>query len=543
MDSDANTYDFIVTGAGSAGCAVAGRLSESGKYRVLLLEAGPADSNMWIHIPLGYTRTYTDARVNWMFDSEPVPQLNNRKLYQPRGKVLGGTSSINGTVYMRGTFADYNDWRQRGCEGWDWDNVLPFFKKAQHQERGGNEFHGSGGPLRVSDFPRDLPLFKALIDAAQEAGIPYNPDFNGARQEGVGYYQFTVSGRRRWSSARSYLRDAKSRPNLTISTESHAARVLVENGRAIGVEYRTQAGMRKALAKREVVVSGGAYGSPQLLLLSGIGPAAHLQEMGVPVAHNLPAVGANLQDHFNTYLVYRVQGVETLNQLAHSWPKKIAAFLEYQLFKTGPLTNTGIVAGALVRTDARFEQPDMQINMSYWSTAERTRTGLVPHQYPGITISPVHLRPEGRGKVLLKSSDPFAAPAIHFEFLKTEYDIQAILEGMRICRKIASQPALKPYIVREEMPGAHVQSDADMLEDVRQRSVANFHPVGTCRMGHGADAVVDPRLRVHGIAGLRVADASIMPSIPAGNTNAPSIMIGEKCAAMVLEDAAQGMAA
>jgi len=540
---DANTYDFIVTGAGSAGCAVAGRLSESGKYKVLLLEAGPPDTNMWIHIPLGYTRTYTDPRVNWMFESEPVAELNNRTLYQPRGKVLGGTSSINGTVYMRGTYADYNDWRQRGCDGWDWDSVLPYFKKAQHQERGPSELHGTGGPLRVSDFPRDVALTKAMVDASVEAGIPFNPDFNGEKQEGCGYYQFTVSGKRRWSSAKAYLRDAKNRPNLTIVTEAHTARVLIEGTRAVGVEYRTPAGMQQARAAREVIVSGGAFGSPQLLLLSGLGPAQDLQDMGVAVVRDIPGVGANLQDHFNTYLAWRARDTETLNQLAHSWPKKIAAFIEYQLFKTGPLVNTGIVAGALVKTDPRFEQPDMQINMTYWSTKERARSGIVPHSWPGFTFSPVHLRPEGRGRVTLKSPDPFAPPAIHFEFLKTEYDIQAILEGMRICRRIAEQPALKPFVVEEVMPGAKVTSDADMLADVRERSVANFHPVGTCRMGHGADAVVDPRLRVHGIAGLRVADASIMPSIPAGNTNAPSIMIGEKCAAMVLEDAVQPVAA
>ena len=543
MASDANTYDFIVTGAGSAGCAVAGRLSESGKYKVLLLEAGPPDTNMWIHIPLGYTRTFTDPRVNWMFESEPVKELNNRTLYQPRGKVLGGTSSINGTVYMRGTFADYNDWRQRGCEGWDWDSVLPYFKKAQHQERGPSELHGTGGPLRVSDFPREVPLIKAMVDASVEAGIPFNPDFNGEKQEGCGYYQFTVSGKRRWSSAKAYLRDAKNRPNLTIVTEAHAARVLIEGTRAVGVEYRTPAGMQQARAAREVIVSGGAFGSPQLLLLSGLGPAQDLQDMGVAVVRDIPGVGANLQDHFNTYLAWRARDTETLNQLAHSWPKKISAFIEYQLFKTGPLVNTGIVAGALVKTDPRFEQPDMQINMTYWSTKERARSGIVPHSWPGFTFSPVHLRPEGRGRVTLKSPDPFAPPAIHFEFLKTEYDIQAILEGMRICRRIAEQPALKPFVVEEVIPGAKAQSDDELLADVRERSVANFHPVGTCRMGHGADAVVDPRLRVHGIAGLRVADASIMPSIPAGNTNAPSIMIGEKCAAMILEDQAQKAAA
>ena len=302
MAGTSETFDFIVTGAGSAGCAVAGRLSESGKYRVLLLEAGGPDRNPWIHIPLGYTKTYTNPRVNWMFESEPEAQLNGRTLYQPRGKVLGGTSSINGMVYMRGTPTDYDNWRQRGCEGWDWDSVLPFFKKAENQERGADEFHGAGGPLNVSN-PVRCPLGDAMVEAAIEAGIPANPDFNGARQEGVGYYQTTTTNRRRWSAARAYLRDAKRRPNLTVATKAHATRVLIEDGRAVGVEYRTPQGLVTARCRGEIIVSGGVYGSPQLLQLSGLGPAELLQQHGIPVVRDMPGVGSHLHDHFNTYLV------------------------------------------------------------------------------------------------------------------------------------------------------------------------------------------------------------------------------------------------
>ncbi|MBN9559320.1 MAG: GMC family oxidoreductase N-terminal domain-containing protein [Alphaproteobacteria bacterium] len=539
MARDEDTYDFIVTGAGSAGCAVAGRLSESGQYRVLLLEAGPRDRNPWIHIPLGYTRIFTDPRVNWMFESEPVEQLNNRTLYQPRGKVLGGTSSLNGTVYMRGTPADYDEWRQRGCEGWDWDSVLPFFKRAENQERGADELHGVGGPLHVSDIPAEFPLAKAMLAAAIEAGIPANPDFNGPRQEGAGYYQFTARNRRRWSSARAYLRPARGRGNLRIETGAHATRILIENNRAVGVEYRTPAGLRTARARGEIVVSGGAFGSPQLLQLSGLGPADLLQEFGIPMIRDMPGVGAHLQDHFNTYLVYRCSSA-TLNDLAGSLPRRVAAAAQYALSRSGPLTTTGVHVGAFIRSDQRFERPDLQINMSAWSTEARVRTGIKPHPFSAFTISPVHLRPEGRGTVRLKSPDPLAPPAIRFNFLRSEYDIQAVLHGMRVSRQIAAQPALSRFVTGEVMPGTQVTSDADLLADIRARAVANFHPVGTCRMGHEVDAVVDPRLRVHGIERLRVADASIMPSIVAGNTNAPSIMIGEKLSDMILRDARAG---
>jgi choline dehydrogenase len=537
MITDADTYDFIVTGAGSAGCAVAARLSESGRYRVLLLEAGGKDSNPWIHIPLGYAKTFVNPKVNWMFDSEPEKELNNRIMYQPRGKVLGGTSSINGMVYMRGNHADYDDWRQRGCTGWDWDSVLPYFKKAEDQGRGPSEFHGTGGPLRVSDQPQRWELADALLEACVQAGIPRNDDFNGAKQEGVGYYQTTTSNARRWSTAVAYLRPARNRPNFVVATKAHATRVLFEGTRAIGVEYHTPAGPKIARATREIVVSGGVYGSPQLLMLSGIGPAAHLQAMGITVQRELP-VGDNLHDHFNTYLTYRCSKAITMNELNYSVMRKAKAALQYALFRKGQMSGNGLYVGAFFCSDQRFERPDIQMNMFAWSTVERTRTGVVSHPFPGFSLSPVHLRPEGRGTLRLKSPDPLAPPEIRFNFLRSDYDYQALLVGMRMARRIASQPALRPYIVEETLPGPACSSDAEMVADIRARGVSNLHPVGTCRMGSGPDSVVDPRLRVYGVDGLRVADASIMPQVVAGNTNAPSIMIGEKCAAMVLEDAA-----
>ena len=533
---DNNTYDFIVTGAGSAGCAVAGRLSESGKYRVLLLEAGTKDTNPWIHIPLGYTKTYTDPRVNWMFDSEPEKELNGRTLYQPRGKVLGGTSSINGMVYMRGTPTDYDGWRQKGCEGWGYDDVLPFFKKAEDQERGPNEFHGAGGPLHVSNPVRSV-LGDAMVKAAIEAGVPANNDFNGATQEGVGYYQTTTTNRRRWSSARAYLGPAKGRANLTIATQAHATRILFEGGKAVGIEYQTPNGKETAWAKGEIVVSGGVYGSPQLLQLSGVGPGELLQEFGIPVVRDMEGVGKHLHDHFNTYLVWRCSQKVTLNDLAASPLMKLTSGIQYVFTRSGHLSNAGIYAGAFVKSDPRLEQPDLQINMFGWSAYERLRTGIKPHPFSAFTLSPVHLRPEGRGTVKIKSADPLAAPAIRFNFLASDYDFQALIYGTRFSRKIVEQPALKPFVVEEVIPGEACQSDEQIKEEIRVRGVSNLHPVGTCRMGKEIDAVVDPRLRVHGIAGLRVADASIMPQVPGGNTNAPSIMIGEKCAAMILEDA------
>ncbi|HUH84885.1 MAG TPA: choline dehydrogenase [Stellaceae bacterium] len=530
---DEASYDFIVTGAGSAGCAVAGRLSEDGRFRVLLLEAGPRDTNLWIHIPLGYHKTFINPRVNWMFDSEPEPELNNRVLYQPRGKVLGGTSSINGMVYMRGNAADYDEWRQRGCEGWDYESVLPYFKRAEDQERGADEYHGVGGPLKVSDHRWQPSLARAMHDAAVEAGIPANPDFNGATQEGVGYYQTTIGNARRWSSAKAYLSGARRRPNLTVVTAAHATRVLIEESRAVGVEYRTPAGLTTARARREVIVSGGVYGSPQLLMLSGLGPAAHLRQHGIAVIRDMPGVGSHLQDHFNTYVAYRCAEPVTMNDLVLSFRHRLGAAAQYALGRTGPLASMGLYVGALVRSDQRLVRPDLQINMFAWAVKERTRAAIVPQPFSAFGLSPVHLKPEGRGTVRLKSPDPLAAPEIRFNFLKSAYDFAALIHGIGVCREIARQPALRPFVVEEILPGPQVTSEADLKADIRARGVSNLHPVGTCRMGRETDAVVDPQLRVHGIAALRVADASIMPAIVAGNTNAPAIMIGEKCADMV----------
>ena len=538
MATDAKTYDYIVTGAGSAGCVLAARLTENGRYRVLLLEAGGEDKSFWIHTPMGYAKTFVDPKVNWRFESEPEAELNGRTMYQPRGKVLGGTSSINGMIYMRGTGADYDQWRQLGNEGWDYDSVLPYFRKAEDNQNGANEFHGAGGPLRVSNQPYKWEIAEALLAACQQAGIPYNPDFNGATQEGCGYYQTTTKDKRRWSTAAAYLTAAKKRPNLTIITRAHATRLLFEGKRAVGIEFMTPRGLEMARAGREVIVSGGAYGSPQLLQLSGIGPSEHLRDLGIDVVHELPGVGSNLQDHFNTYCTYRISRNLSLNSLQYSFVDRMIAGAKYVFLKSGPMSGNGMYVGALIRSDKRLERPDIQLNISCWSTIDRTKDGIISHPHPGISISPVHLRPDGRGSVRLKSADPLAAPEIRFNFLKSDYDFQALVAGMRAARSIVRQQAMQKLIVEETAPGVHVRSEEDMIADIRQRGVSNLHPVGSCGMGQGPHAVVDARLRVHGIAGLRVVDASVMPSIIAGNTNAPTIMIAEKASDMIQQDAA-----
>ena len=534
---DAGSFDYIVTGAGSAGCAIAARLSENGRHRVLLLEAGPEDRAFWLHVPAGYSRLFANPRLNWMFESEPEPELEGRTMYQPRGKVLGGTSSINGMVYMRGNPADYDLWRQRGCTGWDWDSVLPYFRKAEDQERGPDAAHGVGGPLRVSDQAVHWELGDHFIAAALEAGLPANNDFNDGEQEGAGPFQSTTNRKRRWSTATAYLKPARARPNLAIRTGAHATRLVIEDGRARGVEFRCDGVTNIARARGEIVVCGGVYGSPQLLQLSGLGPGELLRQFTIPVVRDMPAVGADLQDHFYVRLAFRCTERLTLNDIANSPVKKLLAGLQYVLFKTGPLTSNGICAGGFARSDPRLERPDIQLNFSVWSFAERTQRGVVPHPFPGFTISAVHLRPDARGSVMLKSPDPLAAPAIRFNFLRTSYDLQALTAGMRLARKITRQPALARYVAEELVPGARVESDADFEAAIRKNAVSNLHPVGTCRMGADEAAVVDPRLRVNGIAGLRVVDASVMPSVPAGNTNAPTIMIAEKAADMILADA------
>jgi choline dehydrogenase len=537
MSTQMESFDFIVTGAGSAGCVVAARLSESGRYRVLLLEAGGKDRNPWIHIPMGFSQVYANPRVNWMYESEPEAQLGGRRLYQPRGKVLGGTSSINGMVYMRGNAADYDEWRQRGCTGWDWDSVLPYFRKSEHQQRGANEYHGVGGPLHVSDQPYRLELADRLVEAAIQAGLPAMDDFNDGRQEGAGYFQSTTGRRRRWSTATAFLRPARNRANLVVRSNAHATRILIENGRATGVTYLSDGVTRTVRANGEVIVSGGVFNSPQLLQLSGIGPGALLQEMEIPVIRDRPAVGKHLQDHFYVRLAFRCTQPITMNELANSLPRKALAMAQYMLFRGGPLAANGVTAGAFARSDPRLERPDLQFNFTPWSYASRDARGAVAHPFPGFSLSAVHLRPDSRGSVRIRHPDPLAAPAIQFNFLETRSDLAALIAGMRLARKFTHQPALAPYVAEELLPGPTVNTDAEFEANIRMNANSNLHPVGTCRMGPEGDTVVDERLRVHGIDALRVVDASIMPTVPAGNTNAPSIMIGEKGADMILADA------
>ncbi len=535
--AEAGEFDFIVVGAGSSGCAVAGRLSEDGRYSVLLLEAGPEDKAFWIGVPLGFPMLFTDARVNWMFETEAEPNLRDRKNYMPRGKVLGGSSAINGMVYMRGHARDYDLWRQKGCVGWGYDDVLPYFRKSEDQERGEDEFHGVGGPLAVTDQSIRSEIGEAAVAAAQQAGIPFTPDFNGAQQEGAGYYQTTIRGKRRWSSARAFLHPARHRKTLKIVTEAHMTRLIVDKGRAVGLEYRCPAGLTRARARREIVLSGGAIGSPHMLQYSGIGPGEHLRDHGVDVVLDLPQVGSNLIDHFSAATMYHCTRPITVNDMAKTWLGRYMAGIQYVLFKRGMLADNGIHAGILTRSNPRFERPDIQFNVTNWSVGGRTKAGLTPHPHPGFSLNVVHLNPDSTGTVRLKSADPLADPAIAQHFMSTRSDIEAMVSGVKIARNITSQPALQPYIEREIAPGERTQTDAEIEAFLRATAGPNLHPVGSCRMGMDDSCVVDPRLRVRGIDGLRVADASIMPTIPAGNTNAPCIMIGEKAAAMILEDA------
>jgi choline dehydrogenase len=502
---------------------------------VLLLEAGPeAKAAFWIGVPMGFPMLFANRKVNWMFETEGIPELNGRRTYQPRGKVLGGTSAINGMVYIRGHARDYDLWRQRGCTGWGFDDVLPYFKKAEDQERGADAYHGVGGPLAVTDPRGGFPVADAFVAAAQQAGIPYTADFNGAQQEGVGFYQTTIRGGRRWSTAEAYLRPARRRKNLKIVTDAHATRVLIEGGRAAGIEYRSPAGLMTARARGEVVLSGGAFGSPQLLLLSGIGPGDHLRDLGIPTRLHAPQVGANLADHFCVTLMFSCTNVFTLNDLAGSWFRQMAAGLQWVLFKRGMLASTGIFGGVFTRTDQRFDRPDLQINACLWTVRGRSDKGIERHPHPGISMNSVHLNPSSSGTVRLKSADPLAPPEIRLNFLTTPEDVAAMVAGTRIARAIVGQPAMASYVTGEISPGPDVKTDAEIEAYVRATGIPNLHPVGTCRMGTDDTCVVDPELRVRGVRGLRVADASIMPALPAGNTNAPSIMIGEKASEMIL---------
>jgi len=537
MTAKMDTFDYIVTGAGSAGCVVAARLSEGGRYRVLLLEAGGNDSNPWIHVPMGYPKVYANPQFNWMYESEPEPGLMGRRLYQPRGRVLGGTSAINGMVYMRGNSADYDEWRQRGCVGWDWDGVLPYFKKAEDQENGANTFHGVGGPLRVSNQPIRIQIAEQWIAAAIQAGLPAKDDFNDGQQDGAGYFQSTIDRHRRASTATAYLDPARSRQNLTIETNAQATRILIEDGRAAGVAYVRQGVPRTARARGEVIVCGGVFNSPQLLQLSGLGPVDLLRNLGIPVIRDMPGVGADLQDHFSVRCNFRCTKPITLNDIANSLWRRVVAGAQYVLFRGGPLASSGIAAGGYVRSDGKLDRPDIQFTCCAFSYAGRDRKGAHPHPFSGFSVGAVHIRPAARGTVRIQNADPMAPPAIAFNFLRTADDLRTTMAGVRWVRKIAQQPALVPYIAEEIFPGSAVNTDAEFEDTIRNNGVSGQHAVGTCRMGTDAHAVVDPRLRVHGIRHLRVVDASVMPLVTAGNTNAPTIMIAEKGAEMILEDA------
>jgi choline dehydrogenase len=527
--------DFIVVGAGSAGCAVAARLSEDPVTRVLLLEAGGEDFNRWIHIPLGFGKTFADPSVNWCYETEPDPGAGDRRVFWPRGKVLGGSSSINGMVYIRGQAEDFDHWRQLGNTGWSFDDVLPYFRRSEHQTRGANRFHGTDGPLCVSDVAQH-PICEGFIAATTGLGFPSNDDFNGASQDGVGYHQTTTRNGKRCSTAVGYLRPAMQRANLKVVTGALTEKILFEGRRAVGVTFRQHGGLCTARAAREVILCGGAVNSPQLLMLSGIGPQQHLAGFGIPVVHHLPGVGQSLQDHYSAAIKLRCRLPITVNDVMLSNARKLKAGLEYYMFHRGPLSMISSPAALFARTRPELASPDVKCSISPFS-AERPQDGL--HRFSGFTMIAYQLRPESRGEIKLKSPDPFDAPAVHPNYLATETDQRTIIAGLKLCRRILATPQMRSFIEAEFQPGSAVESDEELLDYARRRGGTVYHPTSTCKMGSDPMAVVDPELRVHGVDGLRVADASIMPTVVSGNTNAAAIMIGEKTADMVRRPAAR----
>src|ERR1700681_1644957 len=527
-------FDYVIVGAGSAGWVLANRLSANEKNSVLLLEAGPRDTNLWIHVPLGYGRLFKEKSVNWMYQTEPEPGLDGRSVFQPRGKVLGGSSSINGLLYVRGQHEDYDRWRQHGNYGWGVDDVPPYFKKAENQQRGADDFHSSGGPVSGSYLGHPDPLPAAFITAAAETGLPVNPDFNGALQEGAGFFQTTTRHGRRARAAVAYLRPAKGRNNLRVETSALAQRVVFEGRRADAVEYRQAGTLNTARARKEILVSGGAFNSPQLLQLSGVGPADLLRKHGIEVVLDAPGVGQNLQDHMQVRVVMRCSQRITLNDIVNHPVRKILMGLRYAAFRTGPLTIAAGTSGAFFKTSPRLATPDIQIHFLPFST---DKMGEKLHSFSGFSASVCQLRPESRGSLRIGSADPAAPPEIRINYLATEVDRAANVEGLKMLRKILQAPALRPYVTEEVDPGAKVVSDEALLAYCRARGSTIYHPTSTCRMGNDSLAVVDQRLRLRGIQGLRVVDASIMPDLVSGNTNAAIIMIAEKASDMILEDA------
>src|SRR6516225_276709 len=534
MKPHTDSFDYVVGGAGSAGCVLADRLTASGRYRVLLLEAGGHDRHVWIHIPLGYGKLFSNSKVNWLYSSEPEAELNNRQIIQPRGKVLGGSSSINGLLYIRGQPADFDHWRQLGNSGWSFEDVLPYFRRAEDQARGEDALHGVGGPLCVSDVCEPHPLCEAFIEAAQQAGFPRNDDFNGPTQEGAGYFQLTARRGRRWSTAVGYLRPARRRPNLAIVSNALASRILLSRRRAVGVEYRQSDTTRLAYANGVVILAGGTFNSPQLLQLSGVGPASLLRSLGMDVVADMPGVGADLQDHLQVRMQYRCTERITMNDVIHSWRHRTGAGLRYVLFRKGPLTIGAGYAGGFFRTSPMVATPDVQVHFIIFSA---DTAGAALHSFPGFIASVCQLRPESRGFVRIKSADPSEPPAIQPRYLSSQFDRDIVVAGIKLLRRIMDQPAMRRYIAEERAPDPRCTSDAELLAFARATGTTVFHPTSTCRMGSDSTAVVDERLRVHGIERLRVVDGSIMPTLVSGNTNAAIVMIAEKGADMILQDA------
>ena len=530
---NSKAFDYVIVGAGSAGCVLANRLTASGRHRVLLLEAGGHDRHMWIHIPLGFAKLFDNAKVNWLYKTEPEPELNNRQVIQPRGKVLGGSSSINGLLYIRGQHEDFDHWRQLGNTGWAFTDVLPYFRRSEDQERGADELHGVGGPLSVSNVCEPHPLCEAFIDAAEKSGIPRNDDFNGPRQEGAGYFQLTAKNGRRWSTAAGYLREARHRPNLTLETDALATRVLFDGRRATGIEYAQGGATRTAYADGEVILAGGAFNSPQVLQLSGLGPAKILRDLGIEVIADMPGVGADLQDHLQVRMQLRCTEPITANDVINRWRHRYGAGLRYILQRKGLLSVGAGYAGAFLRTRPELATPDVQFHFLIFSTET---AGAAVHPFSGFMASVCQLRPDSRGFVRIKSNDPSVPPAIQPRYLSSRTDCDTIVAGFKKLRAVMNEPVMRRYIAEERKPGPDCVSDADILAYARATGTTVYHPTSTCRMGSDPSAVVDERLRVRGFERLRIIDASIMPTVVSGNTNAATVMIGEKGADMVLED-------